>query len=399
MLTKPISVRRILDKRGAEWKLELLTSDAGLDNTFSTSELNRPGLALTGYFEVFSADRIQILGLTEISFLHAMKPRERRHRLEQLFEFYIPCIILTTSLELPEDLIEIAEENRVPVLRTPLLTSHFSGHLSHFLDRELAPSWAVHGVMMDIFGMGVLIQGRSGVGKSECALELIERGHRLVADDIVILRRLGNEQLISTCSERLRYHMEIRGIGIIDIEGLYGVRSVRTEESVSLLIRLERWDPKKDYERLGIKQEYVKLFDCRVPEYVLPVEPGRNISILVEVAALMQRLRNQGFNPAVQLNEQILATMRAQQAERAASSAGIPGAPGMAGLAGLAGAPGVAGAADAAGVPLGIAGGGAGLPHAGAGGAVEILRAAQAFREAEEQAARVSAVSTETATE
>ena len=373
MLTKPISVRRILDKRGAEWKLELLTSDAGLDNTFSTSELNRPGLTLTGYFEVFSADRIQILGLTEISYLHAMKPRERRRRLEQLFEFYIPCIILTTSLEIPEGLIEIAEENRVPVLRTPLLTSHFSGHLSHFLDRELAPSWAIHGVMLDIFGMGVLIQGRSGVGKSECALELIERSHRLVADDIVILRRVGNEQLIGSCSERLRYHMEIRGIGIIDIESLYGVRSVRTEEVVSLLIRLERWDPKKDYERLGIKQQFVKLFDCRIPEYVLPVEPGRNISILVEVAALMQRLRNQGFNPAAQLNEQILATMRTQQAERTASNGSVP-----------------------PGIPHPIAGA---LGGAATGGTADILRAAQAFREAEEQAARVPAGPAETVPE
>jgi HPr kinase/phosphorylase len=314
MLTKPISVRRILEKKGAEWKLEMLTSEAGLDNTFSTSELNRPGLALTGFYEVFSADRIQILGLTEISYLRSLQEVERRRRLERIFEFYIPCVIITTSLEAPPDMIEIAEANRVPVLRTPLLTSNFSGHLSHFLDRELAPSWAIHGVMMDIFGMGVLIQGRSGVGKSECALELIERGHRLVADDIVVLRRVGNEQLVGTCSERLRYHMELRGIGIIDIESLYGVRSIRNEEVVSLLIRLERWDPKKDYERLGIKQQFTNLFDCRVPEYILPVEPGRNISILVEVAALMQRLRNQGINPATQLNEQIMATMRSQQA-------------------------------------------------------------------------------------
>ncbi len=323
MLTKPISVRRILEKKGSEWKLEMLTSEAGLDNTFSTSELNRPGLALTGFYEVFSADRIQILGLTEISYLRSLQEVERRRRLERIFEFYIPCVIITTSLEAPPDMIEIAEANRVPVLRTPLLTSNFSGHLSHFLDRELAPSWAIHGVMMDIFGMGVLIQGRSGVGKSECALELIERGHRLVADDIVVLRRVGNEQLVGTCSERLRYHMELRGIGIIDIESLYGVRSIRNEEVVSLLIRLERWDPKKDYERLGIKQQFTNLFDCRVPEYILPVEPGRNISILVEVAALMQRLRNQGINPATQLNEQIMATMRSQQA-RTVSVAPVP---------------------------------------------------------------------------
>ncbi|MBN1865870.1 HPr(Ser) kinase/phosphatase [Candidatus Sumerlaeota bacterium] len=324
MLTKPISVRHVLEKRGAEWKLELLTSDAGLDNTFSTSELNRPGMALTGYYEVFSADRVQILGLTEISYLRGLKSKDRRRRLTRIFEFYIPCVIVTTSLEAPPELIEIAEENRVPVLRTPLLTSNFSGHLSHFLERELAPSWAVHGVMMDVFGMGVLIQGRSGVGKSECALELIERGHRLVADDIVILRRVGNEQLIGSCTERLGYHMEIRGIGIIDVESLYGVRSIRDEEIVSLLIRLERWDPKKDYERLGIKEHYMKMYDCLVPEYVIPVEPGRNISILVEVAALMQRLHRAGINPAAKLNERILSTMAKQRAVRGVASPAAP---------------------------------------------------------------------------
>lgn len=320
MLTNPISVRRMLEKKGGEWKLELLTNDAGLDNTFSTSELNRPGLALTGYYDVFSADRIQILGLTEISYLRGLKAPARRQRLQRIFEFYIPCIIITTSLEAPPELLELAQENRVPVLRTAMLTSNFSGHLAHFLDRELAPTWAVHGVMMDVFGMGVLIQGRSGVGKSECALELIERGHRLIADDIVILRRVGNDELIGTSSERLRYHMELRGIGIIDVESLYGVRSIRDEELVSLVIQLERWDPKKDYERLGIRQRYRSMFDCMVPEYVIPVEPGRNISILVEVAALTQRLNRAGINPAEKLNNQLMKTMQKSTGAATAST-------------------------------------------------------------------------------
>jgi len=316
MHCNPISVRTVVEKKSAEWKLELLTSDAGLDNAFSTAELNRPGMALTGYYEVFSADRIQVLGLTEISYLRGLRSKDRRQRLQRIFEFYIPCVIITTSLEAPAELLDLAQENRVPVLRTPLMTSNFSAHLSHFLERELAPSWAVHGVMMDVFGMGVLIQGRSGVGKSESALELIERGHRLIADDIVILRAVGNEQLVATCSDRVRYHMELRGIGIIDVESLYGVRSIRDEEIVSLIIHLERWDPKKDYERLGISQSYQPLFGCLVPKYVIPVEPGRNISILVEVAALMQRLRQAGINPAAKLNEQILATMRSQRSAR-----------------------------------------------------------------------------------
>lgn len=316
MHSKPISVQYMLEKKSAEWKMELLTSDAGLENTFSTSELNRPGMALTGYYEVFSADRIQVLGLTEISYLRALRPKERSQRLQRIFEFYIPCVIITTSLEAPPELLEIAQENRVPVLRTPLMTSSFSAHLSHFLERELAPSWAIHGVMMDVFGMGVLMCGRSGVGKSESALELVERGHRLIADDVVILKAIGNDQLVATCSDRLRYHMELRGIGIIDVESLYGVRSIRDEEVVSLIIYLERWDPKKAYERLGIRESFEHLYGCMIPKYVIPVEPGRNISILVEVAALTQRLRRAGINPAAKLNEQILASMRAQRSLR-----------------------------------------------------------------------------------
>ena len=196
MLTKPISIRHILEKRGAAWKLELLTSEDGLDNTFSTSELNRPGLALTGYYQVFSADRLQILGLTEISYLRALDADERRCRLDQIFEFYVPCVIVTTSLEAPDALLEIAEENRVPILRTPLLTSNFSAHLSHFLERELAPTWAVHGVMLDIFGMGVLVQGRSGVGKSECALELIGRSQQIRLEHSGVLHPRAGDGLL-----------------------------------------------------------------------------------------------------------------------------------------------------------------------------------------------------------
>jgi HPr kinase/phosphorylase len=300
-----IPVRTVLERVGAELDLELVAGEQGLDNTFNTAELNRPGLAFAGYYDVFTSDRLQILGITEISYLKSLEPSDRLQRLQRMFEFTIPAAIVTSDLDVPEELIAVAKERQVALLKTPLLTSNFSAHLARFLQRAIAPTWHVHGVAMDVFGMGVLITGPSGVGKSECALELIERGHRLIADDIVILRRIGKGDLVACASERLGYHMEIRGIGIIDIETLFGVRSVRDEEVISQVIRMERWDSDKEYDRTGITTNICTMFDCELPEYVVPVQPGRNMSLLVEVSTLMQRLKNQGVNTAEAFNARL----------------------------------------------------------------------------------------------
>lgn len=300
-----IAVRMILEKLGPELDLKLVAGEDGLDNTFNTTELNRPGLAFAGYYDVFTSDRIQIIGITEISYLKSLEPADRLQRIRRTFEFNIPAVIITSDQETLEELKRVADERSIPLLRTPLLTSNFSSHLARFLQRSVAPTWNIHGVALDVFGMGVLITGPSGVGKSECALELLERGHRLIADDIVILRRVGKGDLVATCSERLGYHMEIRGIGIIDVETLFGVRAVRDEEVVSLVIRMERWDQKKDYDRIGITANTCLLFDCELPEYVIPVQPGRNMSLLIEVATLMQRLKSQGVNTAENFNAKL----------------------------------------------------------------------------------------------
>ena len=313
---RPFTIRNMLDDMGKEWELELLTGTKGLDRVIGSFELNRPGLALAGYDGVFSSDRIQLIGLTELSFLKSLSARERGRRLRAMFEFDIPCMIMTRSLEPPPQLVRVMREKRVPLLRTTHLTTPFQAELGQFLERELAPRWVVHGVMVDVFGMGILIQGKSGIGKSECGLELVERGHLLIADDIVLVRKVSPGRLFAETSPTLRHHMEIRGIGIIDIERLFGVRSVREDAELSLIVKLEKWDPKKEYERLGLVDTYVTLYGCQIPQVELPVEPGRNISQLIEVAALMQRLKAGGVNLARDFDRRIQERIRNSGAEK-----------------------------------------------------------------------------------
>lgn len=300
-----ITVRELFEAYEEEWNLELISGERGLGRKITTFELNRPGLAFAGYYEVFSVERVQIIGLTETSFLESLDPEERTRRLRRTFEFSVPCVIVTTALDIGPELKQVTEELDLPLFRTSHITSPFQAELAQYLERGLAIRDQIHGVMVEVFGIGVLIQGRSGVGKSECALELVERGHLLVADDIVMVRRVSRGRLFGEPSTRLGFHMEIRGIGIIDVEKLFGTRSVRGEGEIDLIVELERWDSGKEYERLGLEEDFVTLFECQVPRVVLPVEPGRNIAQLVEIAALTQRLKDQGINPAQALDDRI----------------------------------------------------------------------------------------------
>ncbi len=319
----PITVGELLEARGAEWELELLAGKDGLERLITTFELNRPGLALAGFYEVFSTDRIQLIGLTEISYLQSLSIRERNRRLRRTFELSVPCFVITRSLPVPLELIRIAKKQRIALLRTNHLTTSFQAELGQYLERRLAPRWVVHGVMVEVFGLGVLIQGKSGVGKSECGLDLVERGHLLIADDVVIVRRTGRGRLYAEPSPHLRHHMEIRGIGIIDVERLFGARSVREESEIALVIQLETWDPEKEYERLGLAEQFITLCDARVPQIVLPVEPGRNISQLIEVSALTQRLRARGVNVARDFDLRIQSVIERKAAARV-SRPGVP---------------------------------------------------------------------------
>jgi len=316
MIRNPeLSLESLLRESGREMDLTVLSEEADLNRVISSPELNRPGLAFAGFYEVFAHDRIQIIGNTEMSFLSSLSPEDRSTRFHGVLSFQMPCIIVTNGNEVGEDLVRIAQEHGIPLLRTSLPTTRLLSMLNTILERHFAPVTNVHGDLMDVYGMGVLIMGSSGVGKSECALELIERGHRLVADDQVMIRRLSKDDLVGRSNDVLRYHMEIRGLGILNIEMLFGIAAVLEEKRVELVVWLEKWNDAIEYERLGIEDQYHHIFDVQVPRYTIPVQPGRNISIMIEMAALTQRLKNSGVNPAQLMEDALIQKMTAGNAK------------------------------------------------------------------------------------
>jgi HPr kinase/phosphorylase len=304
-----LSVSSLLQGKGKQFDLRVVAGKAGLDKVILGSELNRPGLAFAGFLDVYVFDRIQILGNTEIGFLQSMDSTERLERITRALNYDIPCIIVTTDNTPPTELIEVAEQRSIPLLVTGHPTTRFWSMLTFHLEREFAPTMVVHGVLVDVFGVGVLITGSAGVGKSECGLELIERGHRLVADDAVMVKRLAKNLIVGSAASNVQHHMEVRGLGIVDVELLFGAGSVRDEKRIALVVRLERWTDETEVDRLGIEEHYARYLDVDVREFKIPVVPGRNISILVEVAALQHRINSQGRNPAQELNNRLIKQM------------------------------------------------------------------------------------------
>ncbi|MCX8038685.1 MAG: HPr(Ser) kinase/phosphatase [Candidatus Sumerlaeia bacterium] len=309
---RSLTIQEFMDLTARTLEIKILAGRNGMNKVIKTSEWNRPGTAFAGFFEVFAFDRLQILGNTELSYLRSLPRRKRLHHIQRVFQYPIPCMIVTSTYPIPEELPKLAEANDVPLLKSNLSTSRFVGRLMSILEPVFAPSMSIHGGLLDVFGMGVLLVGESGVGKSECALELIQRGHRLVADDVVVLRRQSKTTIVGSSLPTTKHHMEVRGLGIINVELLFGAGAVCDEKTVDLIIWLEQWQTGKVYDRIGIDEQRRTILDVDIPEYVIPVEPGRNLSILVEVAAMNQRLKNTGFNPARSLDEQI--TRRMQEA-------------------------------------------------------------------------------------
>lgn len=286
-------------------ELEICEGQTGLKRKIDKSDISRPGLEMAGYFEFYPAERIQLLGKTELSFFASLKKAERVDRMERLCSEQTPAVIVSHGMDVPEELLKAAAKKSIPVLKTDVPTTRFSGMLTNYLEGQLAPMTTIHGVLVDVYGIGVLITGKSGVGKSETALELVKRGHRLVADDLVEIREVSKNVLIGKAPKLIEHMLEIRGVGIIDMMNLFGASAVRNDKRIVLAIDLELWDQDKVYDRLGIDENKIKIMDTELTKLVVPVRPGRNLSVIIEVAAMDYRMKSLGINAAQQFSERL----------------------------------------------------------------------------------------------
>lgn len=297
-----VSLRNIID----EFHLEELTSFGNTEDILiSIADVTRPGLQLSGSYEHFGADRIQLLGNMEMAYLEMQTAAVRMQKLDALMSRGIPCLIISRHHEPFPEMLECSNRYSVPLLRTPEVTSVFMSSLIKYLNVELAPETTLHGVLVEIYGEGILMLGESGVGKSETAMEIVKRGHRLIADDLVEVRRVSDTTLLGRAPEIIRHLIEIRGLGILDVKELFGVSAVKQQESIDFVINLELWDERKTYERLGINEESTEILGIRVPSITIPVRPGRNLAIIVEVAAINFRQKRMGYNAAQALTERL----------------------------------------------------------------------------------------------
>jgi HPr kinase/phosphorylase len=310
-VTKPLTVARLLDLLRDTLQLELVGDGAGLDRVISVNEVSSPGLVLAGFVERFPAKRMQVFGETEITYLMSLSDDRRRAVLERFFTFDVPCAVVTKRQDVPDDMQAIARQHGVAVLRSSLKTTEFYRRVKPALDEEFAPSTTLHASLADVYGVGLLFVGRSGIGKSECVLDLVERGHRLVADDIVIATRRGNDVLIGRGHELQRHHMEIRGVGVIDIPSIFGIRSVRQQKRIEVVVQLEHWDQADQVDRTGLDGATTMILDVPVPRVTIPLNPGKNITVVAEVVAMNHLLRYSGVNPAEAFNERLMSRMRA----------------------------------------------------------------------------------------
>lgn len=298
-----LSIQEILDEKEAGLDLELLSGAAGLSKTVSVPRIQKPGLALAGYTDSLHPERVQIIGSTELSFLKMMPQEKAIEALQKLCSNNLSCLIVTKNQHVPSYLIDHAERGGTPLLRTKHLSSNFIALLTRFLEERLLPTSTLHGVLVDVLGLGVLLQGKSGVGKSECALELILRGYRLVADDIIKVRFKLPSVVFGEGMDLLNYHMEIRGLGILNIKHLFGVAAIRERKKIDLVIELVEWEHGKEYDRLGVDEKTYDIHGVKLPFARIPVAPGRNISTIVEVAARNQLLKEMGYHSAREFQE------------------------------------------------------------------------------------------------
>lgn len=304
-----LSIKDLLEDKAYGLDLRLICGEAGLGNRLHSSRIQKPGLALTGYTEHLHPDRVQVLGHTEISYLTQLPEDLGRRHIATLCSFPIACFIVTKGLTPPGFLTEHAEHAGIPLLVTHHQSSTFISLITKFLEESLLPSTHIHGVLVDVLGVGVLLLGKSGIGKSECALDLVIRGHRLVADDIVHIKKKMPAALVGQAGETIQYHMEIRGLGIINIKDLFGVSSIREKKIIDMVLELLEWNPDQEYDRLGIDDQVQTILGVDLPHLKIPVRPGRNLTSIIEVAARNFLLKGMGYHSAREFHEKLLARM------------------------------------------------------------------------------------------
>ena len=285
--------------------LELLTETTATEMDITTADLNRPGMQLCGFYEYFAYERPQVIGKVEMTYLETLEPDVRESVLETYMSYSLPCIVICWGMTPPRELLLKAQQHNIPLFRSSHKTTRFTLQVITYLNRVLAPRITRHGVLLDVYGIGVLLTGESGVGKSEAALELVKRGHQLVADDVVDICRVADDRLVGEAPEMIRHLMEIRGIGIIDIRAMYGVGSVIVSKSIDMIIHMEKWDAAKEYDRLGLEEETDTILGVRVPFQIMPVRPGRNLAIIIEVAARNLSLKRLGYSAAAEMDRRL----------------------------------------------------------------------------------------------
>ena len=301
-MAEELNVDKIIEKM----ELEAICPDIDTsDRIVTIPDINRPALQLAGFFDHFDSDRVQVIGRVEAAYIDTLDRETKLSRYEQLLSFNVPCIVYCRGLEVDEEMVEMARKYKIPLLKTTKQTSSFEAEIIRWMKVMLAPCISIHGVLVDVYGEGVLITGESGIGKSEAALELIKRGHRLVTDDVVEIRKVSDETLIGTAPEITRHFIELRGIGIIDVKTLFGVESVKETQGIDMVIHLEDWDKEKEYDRFGLEEEYTEILGNKVVCHNLPVRPGRNLAVIVESAAVNWRQKKMGYNAAQELYNRV----------------------------------------------------------------------------------------------
>ena len=299
-----------LSKIVEEFHLEVVVRPDNFDEIqITTPEVNRPGLTLAGFLEVFEPERIQLIGKAEMRYLDSLEPTTKRHRLQQLVDALPVAILYTTDLPADKALVDRARKRQIPVLRTKHKTSHIMASLIASLNTYLAPRITQHGVLVEVYGEGMLLLGDSGIGKSETAIELVKRGHRLIADDAVEIKRVSDKTLVGSAPELIRHYIELRGIGIVDVRRIFGIGAVKATERIDLVIQLENWVEGKMYDRMGLEEEKLNILGIDVPSITIPVRPGRNLAIILEIAAMNNRQKKMGYNTAEEFNKKLMQQM------------------------------------------------------------------------------------------